>query len=240
MKREDVVKDFNPYWNQYNSLNIYSKNNPEQDNGNALGYSAHYYSILSRNNLVEQSDKDKFKNMISVYWKTPGLLNRKPNDEWCQAFDDYEFVCHAAHMIGETQVPEQIYQYGKNNFWYFNNTSDKTFRLKYFFNRRPGFTTHVKLCAGRTPNILERLFWAVGIALFGANSDVTNTSGKVREFMYILNYEKSGIKSWVMDLAVKHWRNKMSKMYPNKQMGEVLDIYFSQLPFISKYYEGAI
>lgn len=239
ISREIIVADFESYWNKYGSLNIYSKNNPEQDNGNALGYAAHYYSILSRNGLVEDTDRFKLQNAVNAYWKESGLLNRKPNDPWYQAFDDYEFVCHAAHMIGLTQIPEQIVQYGRKHWWYFNNTPDQTLRGKNFFGRLPNFVAHVKICSGRKPNLFERLYWCLGLYM-GANKDYTNCSGKVREFMYIQNYERSGFKCWFMDKAVISWRNRMNKIYPSLQMGEVLTVYFSQLPWLKKYYEGVL
>lgn len=249
MTRLKILQDFMPHWNKFKTFNIWSVNNPEQDNGNALGYSAHYYSILYRNNLLEESDRDKLRKVAYTYFKEPGLLFRFPNKDDYQAFDDYEFFCHAAHLCGVTEIPEQIYQYGRFKlsrfwrFWYFNNHPDKTFRLKNFFGRRPGFVTHIKLTANRYINIFDRLYWSIGL-MSNAHDEYGSTSGKVRRFMMIMNYEKykkdNNFSCFIMNFAVSYWRKRMKNMYPKGQMGEVMSIYFRQIPWIREYYDGII
>lgn len=242
--RKDIDNDFAPHWNKYNTFNIWSINNPNQDNGNALGYTAHYFSILYRYNLLTDADKKRLEDIIFNYWKEFGLLNRHPYMPDYQAFDDYEFIVHAGHVVGiSDKVALPIVKYGQRHFWYYNNSSDRTFRLKCWFGRRPGFIAHMKICANKTPGFISRILWVIGL-IANAHDEYGATSGKVRRFMMIRSYEKwkeDNKKSFfLMDFAVKYWREKMRKMYPNGLMGEIIGIYFKQIPWMRKYYDGEI
>ncbi|MEM4711320.1 MAG: hypothetical protein QXL18_05220 [Candidatus Woesearchaeota archaeon] len=242
--RQEIDKDFQPHWNKYHTFNIWSINNEQQDNGNALGYTAHYYSILYRNNLITDNDKKVLISTVDFYWIRTGLLNRHPHNPDYQAFDDYEFISHAGHVTGVSDgIAGPILKYGRRNFWYFNNAPKEGFNLKCWFARRPGFVAHIKICANKKPNIFDRIMWCIGL-ISNANEKYSNTSGKIRRFMMIRSYEKwkkDNNKSFMlMDYAVNYWRNKMRKMYPNGLMGEVISIYFKQIPWMRKYYEGEI
>jgi hypothetical protein len=157
----------------------------------------------------------------------PGLMVRYPGRQGGGISQD---EMTAAATLSDFAA-KRIYEYGSSHWWYFN--PDKLpipysiAGLKRFaalwFGRFIGFPGYIEHCATGKMSIFKQVLWSIETMLSCLNP-VSNTSGKLLKWIQLRNI--SGHYK-LCDLAIKFWKSKMMKQYPNGLRG-VMYIYFSE------------
>lgn len=217
-----------PYINKYGTFNQ-TPGESEQNSGNALLYTATYYQIkyeleeISR--ITKIADKYRFYNIINDYSMVRGLLNRKPGDnKELQGWDDYIGIINVASLLDEQLISNSFLGYGRQHFWFFNNTVNST-TLRHYFGRNFNFISHSYFASNRVPPIFERAKWVIGLLHNAFFKD--GASETILAWHFIKCYERQTNRFTFCDLAVKIWKEKLIKQFPN-QMGSVFEEYYNK------------
>lgn len=199
---------------------------------NGISYTATYFISLKLLNGLEgltEQDKEHFKAMYESVKVRPGLINRRPGDRVRQSHDDITQLSCAAFFV-MPYIATDIYNYGVEHFWVYNNTDDWSpmtiFKTWHF--KLPGVVQTVKMCAKIPWTAWDRLYfaWDIFTTTFRKADDA---SGRIRDWSKIKVYESSPMhKCKIVDMAIALWKIDIAKKYAPDMMGGVFHVYFDR------------
>lgn len=229
------VYDCGPYFLHY----PFMSRDPGTDlDGNAILY-AGSYGVLSSVLFGEYKDAaDQSARLYAQSYVEPGILSRGPDklDE-PEAHDDYIGLCSLS-FLGSSGAAIAICNHGKNNHWsYFRRGGWKEWFNAQFW-RIPGVIQHIKLCAAERWNLLDTIWWSIGVYA-NSFSKRNNTSGVILTWHMVASYSRSNEKHWLCDYVVSKWKLKIIAKYPNA-MGDVFRIYYGKSHPFTKWAQGII
>lgn len=228
-----ISEDIKQYVVRYPHISVYPDYQPD---GNSPVYFASYLAIKRRFLTITLDDKYWFKDIYHDCLVEPGLTDRgshKRGDR--ETHDNPLALAYASCVTGEFQACIDIYEYGKNHFWIYNNAKLKGLILrKTIHGRMPGFIQHLKLGVRKKLNLFDQIWWFLAVAF---NS---GESGLQLSFIMIDMYRIQPYTYWLCDKAVEMFENSVRKRYPNL-MGDVYEIYFKKPahPF-ARYMQGRL
>jgi hypothetical protein len=158
------------YFNADGFLTVKPNSPSVPGEGNGLLQTGLWYSIKARNGGLQDRDKDAIKRITSrcmhdshpILWRSPHKKN--PDDD--QQHDDY-WGWLAACYFAESDFPERFHQFCEDNQWMVDVQQPYHPRIKYLFERFPGFKTFVKLCVhNRKPTPMECIKFALLICFW--------------------------------------------------------------------------
>lgn len=198
----------------------------ETIDGNGILYMGEFYDIL-----IEFPDAPLIVDcnawLHTLYAKAkvaPGVINRGRDNTSRESFDDYIGLCRAAQLFAP-EIAEEIYQHGKDHFWYFDNLGG-AFSFSAWFGRMPGVAQHMKLCAPSAPglNWFDRFWWSLRLisTYFYASSE---TSGRCLSRLMARAYLAQANRYWLCDLAVSIFQSGVRANYPN-WFGDIYSRFF--------------
>jgi hypothetical protein len=246
MKNEyDFDNDVLPYVERF----PYISNKPkEQPDGNPILYLG--LTLCAKRQFFELTKRD-FDLVTETYKrsaKAPGLITRGEH-KWPdhQAHDDLIGLTHASYFT-DFRPAHEIYNYGEENYWFYNPAGVKWFKdehgkfkwfakFKCFHAIRPGVVQHYKLAAGQALDIIDQIWWAIGIMTGKKN----NEGGLQLEWLMVDLYLNQSHRYAICDKAAMLWQNAlyMNQKYP-QLMGSVFEKYFGPDHYLAKWMQGLI
>lgn len=210
-----LSEDIKPYIVRYPYI---SNQVGEQPDGNPVLYLGLYVVSKSKNGISNNAD------LVTATYRDamvePGLISRgshKPHD--FEAFDDYVGLVAASAGSYEFQAAIDVYEYGKKNFWFYDNVGlPWNLKKKAWHARMPGVIQHYKLAARQKLNFFDRIWWAIGVAFNGGESGIQMA------WLMANVYRNQPRKYIFCDWAVSRLYKKIGD-YPN-EMGGVFAKYF--------------
>lgn len=208
----------------------------QQPDGNAILYSGVAQAIKASYGEKDHFDITWINEIYKQSQIVPGLINRGPhkkNDH--QEHDDYVGLLYFAGRANP-YIAKHVYYFGKVNGFIYDNTGISGFGLKQklscWHRRFPGQVEHYKLAAGLELNLLERIWWAIGILPIGSSE-----SGIQLQWLKYKTYKESGKSYFITDAAIELWENRMRKRYPNL-MGDIFSKYYGENHIFTKWMNG--
>lgn len=195
----------------------------EQPDGNPILYQALYLAVKRRFTPVTVEDKAWVSTTYELSNNEPGLLNRGQHKrpDW-QAHDDYIGMVYSSHITGEFKAAIDIYVYGKNNFWFFDNVGLPWYKKpKAFFGRHPGFVPLIKLALRKKLNWFDQLSFSIAVR---KNRD---ESGIQMAFLMADLYKTQPYRYPLIDAACEAFEESVIERYPH-EMGGVFQVYFDR------------
>ena len=186
--------------------------------GNGLLHTGIFYLILGINNAAEYSDRGQFASIVRACWShgISGLLDRNPGRPDKESQDDYIGIMAAAYLLS-SPVAVEILNYGKRNFFSYDNTNPNRFVLSACHLRFPGLIGFYRLCCRQDPGWLQReaLFFKLCQSI--PDNTQTNILG------WIMNQVIKWQSSYLYEEAVD-WEKRLFQKY--KTLGNLFSGYF--------------
>lgn len=201
----------------------------QEPDGNGILYSSLYFLILKNWGELNAQDLVHVHDIYTKCKVLPGLIDRGKDNLSEEEQDDY-YGLACASQITDPIIALDIYSYGKNHLWYFDNmqTARGWAKIKLWFDlwfgRFPGFCAHIKFCAHEDPSLFDKCWWAFGM-ICGALGSKANTSGRQLEWCMYCAYSSQFHDSFICSLAARFWKNRLWAKFPNG-MGDVFAGYF--------------
>jgi len=202
--------------------------------GNALLYTGTMYVLMHRLDELREGDLDDFRSlyMSSDVSVEPGLIVRfKKPDDW-QAHDDYRGLLGASYFLEHKRgknltFARYVHNYGKKNWYCWNNLNPGKWIAKGFFVRLPGFWALTKACAGRKLNLFDKIMFSVNILSTLYKDD--GFSGYNMDWIDIQVLKDHNY--WLTNKAIAYYEKKFMERYPDG-MGHAYSSFFNeQYPF---------
>ncbi|MBP9709103.1 MAG: hypothetical protein KBD78_15820 [Oligoflexales bacterium] len=249
------VKDFNNDLAMHIVLYPYISNRPitkmdqaPMPDGNPVLYLG--LVLCGKLQHFELKDDDKFlvEETYKDCKKEPGLITRgRHKFEDHESHDDRIGMSYAAAVTGHHAALD-IYSYGVNHNWIFNNAGCGWFKnekgerqflakLKCWDARLPGVVQHYKISADKKLNLFDKIWWAIRIGLFFPESE----SGIQMDWLMIDLYRRKAEPNFIMDSAATLWEHNLydTPKYPHL-MGSVFEKYFNKDHLLAKWMRGIV
>jgi hypothetical protein len=188
---------------------------------NGLRFTAEKLFALKFHGCLNESDKIHFRKLFSDFEKPAGLLMRHPyyHVGMQQGPDDYVAAIAASAFLGGDQA-ERIYNYGKKNYFYYNNTDSFTWSA--LMGRQPQLISHMLFAQNKTPNLALRFAWALAVSI-GSHSRRGDQDGRMLSYFLI---KAAQGKSSFCDKVAAEWSKSLRRVYSKGGIGEVLADYY--------------
>ena len=171
-------------------------------NGNMLRSTAELLFLTKLNNELSPKLRQEYFYGIYDLEQEPGLYSRYPDSVQNSSVDDYL-------LIGTDRLfASEILSYARYHFGFVDVNKKKDF--KQFFPRFQGLWQHLRISANENVGILGQLIWSISLYL-AAQKPITEKDNWVLSHVMVLTYERSSLKSYICNLAVKYWRSKKTK-----------------------------
>lgn len=234
--------DCSQFINKYSTFNQ-SPGELEQNSDNALLYYGDYVRICKILDEPYSNISEDFKSVVRKYYVqgNAGLLNRRPIGSTAEAFDDYVGILSAAASISP-EIAFEIFNYGKQNNWCFNNLNPgsiifKVLNPKFYFGRIFGFIAHAYFANKLKPSFFEQLRWIAALLMDAYKKDGTSQTRLCWHF--VKTYEDSNLNLTLCNLTVKIWKKSFWKAFP-EGMGQLFKEYFNKDHPFAVYMEGKL
>lgn len=215
------------------------QNERNHTSGNGLLYSAEMYIILNRLGLLDDIDKQKIKQVIRNCQQEPGLFNRHPESREQNAQDDMIGVASLVHELGWKDIAEEILAYGqKKTFitrlygfigiflrYVYNNNNPGVFTLGAWLGRYPHLVAHFYFAANKNPPLWRKLWWAL-VVFLSARQDIKHQDAW--QLTWLLCHTAKG-KSFICDLAIRYFVNKLDEVTDGEGIGRINGEYFGNM-----------
>lgn len=185
---------------------------PVNSTGNGLLYTAEEMITLHELKLLTLEDQRAWDEIVKSCLVDGGMLKRnkyKNNEQ--NSHDDYTGVLTACYLLDSDFFTRNIYQYGKEHWWNFNNVNPGKFTGASWLGRFPALIAHMYWCAGKTPNLFLRLYTALA-TIVSSSSDRKNHDNWMLTYLRIL---VNNDKCWINRLANKVFMKKLFQHYPD-------------------------
>lgn len=113
----------------------------------------------------------------------------------------------------------RILNLGRGIRYVYNNVDPGKFTLSSWLGRQPALIAHLKIAAGITPTLLERLVWCAGLWVAPSKD---NHDAWILSWCRVRSWRKRGI---LEKLSVWMWERKFKKIWGNP--GDLLAAYFN-------------
>jgi hypothetical protein len=210
-------------------------NNPDGiPDGNTLLYLGTRIVILKELGLLTDEDVTGFKLAVYRSWHKIGVLNRGWGREDAQAHDDYIGVMAAAKICAP-EIAKSIVEYGKRNYWYYNNKGVSRF-FSALFIRMPGIVQHFKSAAGEPLNSFDEFMIDIDL-MFTTFRPANEVSGRILDWLKIKTMDLNQHPELIG--VVEAWKADIKRKYP-KLMGDVFAKYFGEKHPFAIYMDGRL
>jgi hypothetical protein len=218
MTAEEIKKDAENYIDPYGLIT--PNGGPS---GNGLLYTSEWLVALKLKDEISEQDIHKFGKAIRSCRVAgyPALYNRNPSHPDREAPDDYIGLAAVSSICGYHFI-HQIVDWGNQTNWTYNNLNPEEFHIKSWFGRMPQVICHFKFAAGKSPSVLEKIWWCGTIILSGLRP-VKDNNGRCLSWLLV---ETAKGKSWLCDLVGQWFMDKLNKDYPGG-MSQVFTEYFT-------------
>jgi hypothetical protein len=229
--KEEVL---NSYLDEEGLVSI-DKNPSKWSTGNGLLYTGIFYSLLALDNKLTAEDIARFAVAVNRCWLDrygftyEGLLERNDKREDLEAHDDYIGICAASYLL-KTDHAKKIVEYGKQNFWSYNNVEPGRFVLRTWHGRFFGLIGFYKMAANEDPGWLQRKLLKYSITGAAAKND---NSGEL-----ILMWLKTLVARQYSDeykMEVGFWKSAITARFGS--LTNLFSKYFGSNHPFSKYEE---
>ena len=230
--------DFEMQEHYYRACAFHSVKDPQTDDtsGNQHVINATHYTILQKLSKVTVFDNVIANSYIKACREREGIYNRTPSKLEHQAHDDYVAIaCTSKHL--DLDYCNEINDYGKQHFWYFDNTEETTkFEFKNWHGRFPWAVFTYKVCSGQSASLFLQLAFCVYLFMQTRKTDLTDTSGRILAWI-----QKEAVKGKykLVDLMISYWEKDIMKKYEGG-IGEILGIYHNKEHPFSKIMWGKV
>lgn len=222
-----MILDASPYVVLYPYFSNQAGIEPD---GNAILYQAVYLAIKRRYQNLDEKDTMWVRDTYMMSQVMPGLITRgfhKKNE--FQSYDDYLGLVYSSHISQEMSAAIDVYNYGKNNFWVFDNLGGNTIRA--WFYRIPGFVSTIKLANRKKLSLFDQIMFFVSVAFNN------NESGFQKSFIKIDMYKTQPYKYMLLEWGCKLFEKRIAERYDQK-MGGVFRIYYGKDHLFTKWMQG--
>jgi len=205
--------------------------------GNGLLYTAEaMISLKEMGLLTEQEIKDYIALMATC--KVPGyegLYNRSPLFLTQESIDDYSGLCAGYHLVGYYEGVEAILDYGKKNWFNYNNINPGKITASSWLIRFPQLIAQMYMCANkRVPfflacyYILERLFTTYVSIRKGNRIHDFVLVGLMKSYSARSYNKSSRIMNWLIQKTSYLFNKRVLQFYPEgygQAFGDYCKIY---------------
>lgn len=225
----ELYVDIQPYKEQMYGVVTSHRFPPNGSCDNGLLFTAEYIDLLWRRFKAMQpssvedftdycSELTKYNMFLQACEQESGLIRRYPSKIQDQQFDDYVGAAAVNSLFAKRAL-----DYGRKNKYCWNIERPGKFELNYFFGRLPGFVPYLRAAANVRIGIIGAILWSLSTVFAALQADGKETSGVKLQFLQNGVMERR--KSIIAKLAIKFWRYKLKKKFPNG-MQDVWAIYF--------------
>ncbi len=102
---------------------------------------------------------------------------------------------------------QNILNCARSNLGFYSVDGKRTWSQ--FIFRFQGLWAHLKIRAEEKLDIYYKLVWALSLYL-AAQNPIENQDAWLLSHLMVITYERSKLKSWICDTAVKYWKSKKS------------------------------
>lgn len=205
------------------------KNPGDHSCDNGLLFSAEYLMLLPHEDLG--SEREWFQTLVTTCEVMPGLIRRYPGDPGYEAHDDYIGTLAGLWLL-QSSLRFAFLDYGKTNWWLFNNVDPGKPRAEQWLGRFPIFPVFVKAACDQPLGWLDQWIWLLTL-IYGVFADVTgDTSSKILQ--WLMNQTVTGKGYKLIDFGLWFWKKRMLANVPGG-MQQVFAIYFNPEHPFAKY-----
>lgn len=198
--------------------------------GNAGLYTGHHFLILESLDALGQDDVRQLERVCEASIKEGQHIRHPEKASDVQSHDDITGLASASHALKTNYRQKLIAEARRNGFSFADNSkkSDLKAWLRSTWDRHPGFTAHLQICADQKPRLFDGILWSISV-LVNSFAPKNSTSGRLLRWHWVRAIERSELQSpsiTLMRLASIFWRYRIRKLYPNTYMGGVMRIFF--------------
>ena len=138
--------------------------------------------------------------------------------------DEYNGIVMQSTYIMNREYVDEIVEYGKSNYWSYNDAKPFEFELRYC--RQPRDRFFYKACSeSYSPNIIDKL-WFLGSSILTSKSKGERVDGELMLFYKLLTLRLCGYKSKIVNIVEKMYQNNMTKRFGKNWITELHQAYF--------------
>jgi hypothetical protein len=182
--------------------------------GNGLFNLGLFYTALHMMRQAEIPDVINFIATVHNCWhdkNQPGLLDRNPGRPDREAADDYDGVC-ATSFHFNTHQAKAVLEYGRRNWWFYNNENPGKKEFWSLHARFPGRVAFYKACVpSERTNVFDNLGLAAAITA-NALSPRDAVDAKLRTWLWITVVEG---RCALVDDSIRLWKARAKRDYGN-------------------------
>lgn len=216
------------------------------DSENQNLFSGQAIMLLNLNNLMNWTDIENFHRGLNTCKIMPGLYSRYPlsyNEPTRHGIshDEMTGISIGCMAIGETEIPQQMIDYGKRHNWTFIDENPSANLFSSFANfkkyigrvRQPKDRALYKIAAGHEVSLFGALNILVGSYLsskkpIGKKRD-EHTSGRIMWYYKFQAMKLVQCDSKIIDFARKQFQKNNTEIYGSEDyMDEVIAVYFKE------------
>lgn len=210
MDKQKILNDFIEYIEPTSGL-IQPNRKEVAPSDNGLLFTGESLIVLKELGIQSVNLEKFFYDQFNKRQKELGLYSRNPWNCPINQQDDYTAL--AAY---DSNIASNIYDYGRRNFWYFNDQKhypgshhEKGFFWEAWFGRWIYFPSFIKLAAGYSPSLWN--IFVLSLSFLISARDLKSQDGYM--LGWIRAYSLKG-KSKIIDWSIRHFLNKFKAVYP--------------------------
>lgn len=189
---------------------------------NALRWTSEAYILMFRQDELTESDIQTYAQLVRICYKEKGLLNRYPSNNEQEGPDDYHAVLAACKILNLPDLAKEILDYGRANYFNYNNQTPGKFTGSAFLGRQLGLVAGMYLASNQEPNFFLKLAFKIALQISARTSVVKNQDIKTLAYFLILTAKDYK----PLEDSIKSWYDSLYKEVPNGMQG-VLSIYYN-------------
>lgn len=208
--------------------------------GNAILETAQFLWIKDIVDGLDEADNMRLWAVYADAVVSPGLLSRGSHKKLDpQRHDDIVGFSSIAGRL-EPILAERVYQHGNRNGWEYKlpHLSGLKEWLNAQFWRMPGVVQTIKMAANKELSWFDKIWLSIDLVV-GVTRHNGATSDRLMDWCIIKLYEHKRLDHWLVNLAIRVWKNDIRRRYPNL-MGDVFTVYYGSNHVFARFMQGVL